>query len=290
MEQLPIHNKFIEKNQEKFVALRLLAEQSLLSPENRLTITADESLNLELIGNISEGPVAKKIFALYQDEITDEVRQEVIDVDRNAQMDAAYESIRTSVAEVALHMLAMGPNIETNVDGTVWPPFSFENVNHYGKTSPDGLTINLTEIKSIQNVGDATRLRIEIEDGIIAKSLYLLSMGNQTVHATIEVKPANDEQLISWFNDMKDYANEIAEILILGIRKPVDELEPKIDNLSDRLLEEGYSPEHVSQFAKEIYDRIIAMKSQIEMQTHTDITTPDQEDLVYFEKMLTKTK
>ena len=290
MEQLPIHNEFIEKNQEKLAALRLLAEQSLLSPENRLTITTDESLNLELRGDIPEGLAAKKFLDLYQDEITDEVRQEVIDVDRKAQTGAANVSIHNSISEVALHMLAMDPKTGTSVDETVWPPFRFENVNHYNKTSPDGVTINLTEIKGIQDVGDATSLRVEVEDGIIAKSLRLLSMGNQTVHAAMEVKPANDEQLITWFNDMKDHANEIAEILMHGFRKPVDELEPRIVDLSDRLLDEGYSPDYVSQVIKEMYDRIIAMKSQIEMQAHTDLTTPDQEGLAYFEKILTKIK
>lgn len=290
MEQLPIRNEFIEKNQEKLAALIFLAEQSLLVPENRLFITADESLNLELNGDIPEGPVAKKFLDIYQDEITDEVRHEVIDVDRKAQTDAAHISIHTSVSEVALHMLAMGPKTRTNVDGTVWPPFRFENVNHYDKTSSVGVTINLTEIKGIQDVGDANRVIIEVEDGIIAKSLHLLSMEGQTIHAIMQIKPANDEQLITWFNNMKDHANEIAEILMHGFKKPVDELEPRIDDLSDRLLDEGYGPDYVSQVTKEMYERIIAMKSQIEMQTHTDITTPNQEDLAYFEKMLTKIK
>ena len=290
MEQLPIHNEFIEKNQEKLAALRLLAEQSLLSPENRLTITTDKSLNLELRGDIPEGSAAKKFLDLYQDEITDEVRQEVIDVDRKAQTGAANVSIHNSISEVALHMLAMGPKTGTSVDETVWPPFRFENVNYYDKTSPDGVTISLTEIKGIQDVGDATRVIIEVEDGIIAKSLHLLNMEDQTIYAIMQIKPAHDEQLITWFNDMKDHASEIAEILINGFKKPVDELEPSIDDLSDRLLDEGYGPDYVSQVTKEMYDRILAMKAQIEMQAYSDTTTPDHEGLAFFEKMLTKIK
>jgi hypothetical protein len=237
-----------------------------------------------------EGPVAKKFLSLNIDDITDEIRQEVVDIDRKAQMDAARVSIRTSITEVAMQMLVMGSKIGTNVDSTAWPPFCFENVNHYDKVSPDGVTINLTEIKGIQGVGDATRVIIEVEDGIIAKSLHLLSMDGQTIYAIMQIKPANDEQLITWFNDMQDHANEIAEILIQGFRKPIDELEPMIDGLSDKLFDEGYEPDYVNQFIKEMYDRIIAMKSQTEMQAHTDITTPDQEDLAYFEKMLTMIK
>lgn len=290
MEHLPIQNEFIEKNQERFAALRLLAEQSLLDSENRLAVMTDQSLNLELNGDIPEGPVAKKFLSLNIDDITDEIRQEVVDIDRKAQMDAARVSIRTSITEVAMQMLVMGSKIGTNVDSTAWPPFCFENVNHYDKVSPDGVTINLTEIKGIQGVGDATRVIIEVEDGIIAKSLHLLSMDGQTIYAIMQIKPANDEQLITWFNDMQDHANEIAEILIQGFRKPIDELEPMIDGLSDKLFDEGYEPDYVNQFIKEMYDRIIAMKSQTEMQAHTDITTPDQEDLAYFEKMLTMIK
>jgi hypothetical protein len=290
MEHLPIQNEFIEKNQERFAALRLLAQQSLLNPENRLTITADESLNMEIGDDMPEGPVVKKFLDINQGDITDEIRQEIIEVDKKAQTNAAMTSIRTSITEVAMHMIAIGPKTGANVDSSVWPPFSFENVSHYEKTSPDGVTINLTEIKGIQDISDAIRLRVEVEDGIIAKSLHLLCIDGQTIYAVMQIKPANDEQLVTWFKDIQDHANEIAEILMHGFKKPIDELEPKIDDLSDRLLDEDYSPDYVSRFTKEIYDRIIAMKSQIEMQAHTDITTPNQEDIDYFETMLSKIK
>lgn len=291
MEQFPINNEFVKNNQEKFVVLRLLAEQSLLNPVNRLSIKADESLNLEFHGDIPEGQVAGKFFSLYKDEITDEIRQKVTDIDKKTQMDVVHELIQTSIKEIALYKLT-SPNsgAETDTVSSTWPPFRFENVNHYAKTFPEGLTINMTEINGIQEVGDAIRLRIEVEDELITKLLHVLSIDNQTIYAVTEVKPANDEQLIAWFNDMSNHANKIAEILILGFRKPIDEIEPKINDLSEGLLEDGYDSDYITQVTKEIYDRIIAMKSQVEIQAHTDITTPNQEDLAYFKKMLTKIK
>jgi hypothetical protein len=290
MEPFPANSEFIDKNQEKLVALRLLAEHSLLSPENRLTITTDESLNMEFNGDVPEGPAAKKTFDLPHGEISEEERHAIIEIDRKAQMGVAYQSICALVARVAMHEVATSINGGTAVDETAWPPLGFENINYYKKSNPDGMTISFIEIKDIRGVGDAAEMTIEIEDGVITKSLHLLSIGNQIVKAINLVNPTNDEQLRGWFSNMNEHTDEITEILTSGFRTPIDELEPKIDDLSDRLLDEGYSPDYVSQVTKELYDRIIAMKSQIEMQTHTDIITPDQEDLAYFEKKLNKTK
>jgi hypothetical protein len=73
---------------------------------------------------------------------------------------------------------------------------------------------------------------------------------------------------------------------MLGFRKPIDELEPMINDLSVRLIEEDYDPDYVTMFKNEMYDRILAMKAQIEMQQLTDTTTPDLENLAYFENIL----
>jgi hypothetical protein len=286
MEKLPIYNEFVDNNQEKFAALIISAEQLLLDPENRLTITTNGSLDLSLSGDVPEGPRVNRLLNLVGEEITDEIRQEIIDLDREVQIDVANMSLCNSVAEVALRMIAMGPKMEANVNANVWPPFNFESINHYEKTNSNGLTINVTEIKDIQDVGDATDLKIEVEDGLISKSLHLLTIDGQTINAITEINPTNDEQLITWFNNMNDHANEITAILMLGFRKPIDELEPMINDLSVRLIEEDYDPDYVTMFKNEMYDRILAMKAQIEMQQLTDTTTPDLENLAYFENIL----
>jgi hypothetical protein len=290
MEPFPTGSEFIDSNQEKLGVLRVLTEQSLLNPEGRLTIIADGSLNLEFDGDIPEGVVAKNTFGLYPGEIPENDRRAIIDIDEKAQMDAARELIRASIIRVAMYKVAMNISGEADVDETAWPPFGFENINYYSKSTSDGVTINLIEIKGMQGVSDSAEITIKAEDGVVAKSLHLLCIGNQTVDAISLVGPANDEQLRVWLSRFSVHADEIEEILTLGFRMPIDELESRIDDLSERLIDEGYNPNLVSQTTREMYDRIVALKAQIEMMSHADITTPDQEDLVYFEKMLTKSE